>query len=420
MRNLRLESANAVNRKVHDSGRFRRRDHVAINALWVGLQFQDAALLAIIVPAIVLKLSPANHTNVLAALSTAVGIAGTAIPPFAGALSDRSRRAGGDRRVQSAIWLLIDALALVVMAMVSTIVALGTVLVVATVALTVTSTIYQVLIPEIVPRRFWGAAAGYRGAMTLLGTIGGLLAAALLPPSVALFLTAALVALSALTLFAVPASPPVDRTPPAAKAIVRNRVDLFVTMIARAWIVLGMALLNTYVLYFFSDVLGIHNASLGTGLVACAALVGAVGSSVVAGVLSDRLDRRLTVCLSGIPMVIAALGFALYPTYDLMFVYSALFGLGFGGVFSVGWALALDAVPEIGDVARDLGIWWTLSQVPTIAAPALGAIIIAHGATPADGYRWMFATAGLCFALGSLTVLFVRKRAPMQGASATP
>jgi len=85
-----------------------------------------------------------------------------------------------------------------------------------------------------------------------------------------------------------------------------------------------------------------------------------------------------------------------------------MFGLGYGGVFSVGWALALDAVPELGDVARDLGIWSTLSNAPVVIAPALGAVIIAHGATPSDGYRWLFATASASFLLGSLTVLAVR------------
>ena len=44
-----------------------------------------------------------------------------------------------------------------------------------------------------------------------------------------------------------------------------------------------MTLLNTYVLYFFSDVLGVHNASFGTGMVAGAALIGAIVSSIFAG-----------------------------------------------------------------------------------------------------------------------------------------
>ena len=169
------------------------------------------------------------------------------------------------------------------------------------------------------------------------------------------------------------------------------------TLFARGWIVFGMTLLNTFVLYFFNDVLGARDArdaSLKTGLVAGSALLGAIVSSVLAGKLSDRFDRKLVVALSGVPMTLAALGFALVPSPQAIFVYAGLFGLGFGGVFAVGWALALDTIPELGDVARDLGIWGTLSNLPSIAAPLIGGWIIAHGATPADGYRWLFAERG--------------------------
>jgi MFS family permease len=381
---------------------------VAVNALWVGVHFQDAALMAIIIPALLLQLIPENHTNALAALSTLVAITMAIVPPFAGALSDRRRRRGGDRRIQTAIVLVIDAAALVAMAEVSSVVELAAAVVVATVGLMAGSTIYQVLLPEIVPRRLWGTAAGFRGAMTLVGTVVGLLLAAVLSPRAALLAAAAGVAFSALTLLFVPASPAyVATTEQRERARVRDLRDLVVTLIARAWIVLGMTLLNTYVLYFFNDVLGIHNATFDTGLVAGAAMVGAVVSSVTIGVLSDKLDRRIVLCLSGLPMTLAALGFALVPSVHVIFVYAVLFGIGYGGVLSVGWALALDAVPELGDVARDLGIWGTLSNLPMVIAPGIGAVIITSAASPSDGYRWLFATASGCFLLGSLTVLAV-------------
>jgi MFS family permease len=368
--------------------------------------------MAIIIPALLLQLIPENHTNALAALSTLVAITMAIVPPFAGAISDRRRRRGGDRRIQTAIVLVIDAAALVAMAEVSSIVALAAAVVVATVGLMAGSTIYQVLLPEIVPRRLWGTAAGFRGAMTLVGTVVGLLLAAVLSPRAALLAAAAGVVFSALTLLFVPASPAyVATTERRERPRVRDRRDLIVTLIARAWIVLGMTLLNTYVLYFFNDVLGIHNATFDTGLVAGAAMVGAVVSSVTIGVLSDKLDRRIVLCLSGLPMTLAALGFALAPSIHVIFVYAVLFGIGYGGVLSVGWALALDAVPELGDVARDLGIWGTLSNLPMVIAPGIGAVIIAGAASPADGYRWLFATASACFLLGSLTVLAVSPKA---------
>jgi MFS family permease len=294
------------------------------------------------------------------------------------------------------------------MAQVSTVAGLGGTVVIATVALMSGSTVYQVLLPEIVPRSLWGTAAGYRGAMTLVGTIVGLLLAALLPARTALLVDAAGVALSAATLLFVPPSPPYVDERKTGGPTIRDRWDFFVTMIGRGWIVLGMTLLNTYVLFFFTDVLGIKNASYNTGLVAGAAMVGAVASSVAAGVLSDKLDRRLVVCLSGLPMTLAALGFGLLPDPHIIFLFAALFGLGYGGVFSVGWALALDSVPEIGDVARDLGVWGTISNLPMIVAPAIGYAIIKHGTTPSDGYRWLFISAGAAFFIGSLSVLAVR------------
>ncbi len=356
-------------------------------------------------PAIVLRIAPHDHTAVLSVLATLVGAAVALVPPLAGWLSDRAKRRGGDRRRETAVALGFDVAAIVAMAFAMSTGALGVALLAATVAITAAQTIYQALLPELVPRSAWGASAGVRGAFTLAGTVLGLLAAALLAPQHALLAMAAAVAFAGVSLTAIPA--PAPSAPPPPHAVIRDRHDLWVTVVARGWIVLGMTLLNTYVLYFFSDVLRVANASVGTGMVAGAALLGAIVSSIGAGKLSDKLDRRVTVALSGVPMTLAALGFALVPDVRLIFVYALLFGLGFGGVSSVGWALTLDAIPELGDVARDLGVWGTLSNLPLIAAPPIGAWIIAHGATTADGYRWLFASAGMCFAIGSLWVLRV-------------
>jgi MFS family permease len=279
-------------------------------------------------------------------------------------------------------------------------------------ALSTSSTIYQALLPEIVPREAWGISSGVRGALTLIGTIAGLLVAALLNARWALYTTAACVAIGMLSLLLIPEKlnangrDDAERHPDAPP----DRHDLIVTLIARAFIVLGMTLLNTYILYFFHDVLHVANAPLRTGLTATGALGGAIVSSIAAGLASDRYDRRYIVAGAGIPMTIAGIGFALYPSPDALIGYAVLFGLGFGAVFSVGWALALDSIPEMGDVGRDLGIWATLSGLPAIAAPAMGAFIIKHGETPALGYRWLFITASIAVALGSATVLKVRKK----------
>jgi MFS family permease len=302
----------------------------------------------------------------------------------------------------------VDALALFGIAYARTTPALAVAIAISAIAISAASTIYQALLPEVVPRHAWGVSSGFRGALTLLGTVVGLLVAALLAPRWALYTTATIVALGALTLALIPNANGDEQAD--APAHVADRHDLVVTAFARAFMVLGMGLLNTYILFFFHDILHVANAPLRTGITASGALGGAIVASVIAGVLSDRVDRRLVFVASGVPMVIAGFGFAFAPTPGALIGYAALFGVGFGGVFSVGWALALDALPEMGDVGRDLGIWSTLSGLPAIAAPAFGAWMIGLGATPRDGYRLMFAVATACFAAGALTVLLVRKR----------
>ena len=402
---------------VDEASTFRRRHHATVNALWVGIQFQDAALLAIIVPAIVLQLAPRSHTAILAVLATLASTCATLIPPVAGTLSDRGRRGGSDRRIETGIALGVDALALVGMGFAASTFSLGFALGVSAIALSTASTIYQALLPEVVPRHAWGISSGVRGALTLLGTIAGLLVAALINPRWALFTTAAAVAAGTLTLMLIPEPRNGNGTDDAQSGgpQVSDRHDLIVTLIARACIVLGMTLLNTYVLYFFADVLHVKNAPLRTGLTATGALGGAIVSSIVAGIISDRFDRRYVVAAAGVPMTLAGIGFALYPTPEALIGYAALFGLGFGAVFSVGWALALDSIPEMGDLGRDLGIWSTLSGLPAIGAPALGAFVIAHGATVREGYRTLFVIASIAFAMGSLVVLKVRPRRSAAG-----
>jgi hypothetical protein len=80
------------------------------------------------------------------------------IVPLAGVLSDRLRRRVDDRRVQTAFAFAIDAAALLAMACVSSIVDLGAATIIATVALTGGSVVYELLVPEIFARGHCRAA----------------------------------------------------------------------------------------------------------------------------------------------------------------------------------------------------------------------------------------------------------------------
>ena len=340
-------------------------------------------------------------------LATFVYVAVAVVPPVAGWLSDRARRRGGDRRRETALALCVDVLAIGAMAFAASVGALGAALVAATIAITAAQTIYQALLPEVVPRDAWGTSSGARGVMTLAGTVLGLLAAALLPPQARAVRDGRgdgdLGDVARRDRCARRRARRQRRTRRCATA-----TTSCVTLFARGWIVLGMTLLNTYVLYFFSDVLGARDASLKTGLVAGSALVGAIVSSVFAGKLSDRIDKRFVVALSGVPMTLAALGFALVPAPqpDLRVrrAVRARFRRRVRGRLG---ARARHDPGARRRRARPRRVGHALELAARSRRRRIGGWIIAHGATPADGYRWLFASAGLCFAIGSLVVLRV-------------
>jgi MFS family permease len=169
-------------------------------------------------------------------------------------------------------------------------------------------------------------------------------------------------------------------------------------------------MLQTFVLFFFRDVQKVGNPSVGTALYAFATIAGALISSIYLGLLSDRYSRKIVTSLAGACMALATIGFALAPELRWMLPFAVLFGIGFGGVISSGWALAMDAIPQLRDVARDLGLWGIATLFPNVIAPLVGGWLIGlfHGTRA--GYQAVFGLAGFSFALASLTVLRVGSR----------
>jgi MFS family permease len=378
-----------------------------LNALWIPLAFQDAALMAIAVPAALLHLVPHDYRTVLAALSSGSSFAAMLVPPLAGWFSDRHKRGGGSRRVLVAFGISLNVLALIGLALARDLGFFAFFLVVAIASANVALAAYQALLPEIVPRAQWGIVSGIRGAATLVGAALGLSIAGELPePTLTFLATAAILAVFAFSLFGITDG---NWSEPE-HAHVRDWHDFRIVFAARAGVFFGLTLLMTFVLTFFHDVLHVANPAAGTGLVGLSSLVGALVSSVWLGFLSDRVPRRIVVSLAGVPMTLAALGFAFAPDQTWMLPFAALFGIGFGGIISTGWALAMDSVPELRDVARDLGIWGIATHLPNVLAPLVGGGVLAAFDGSRVGYQIVFGIAGLSFALTSLVVLRIGRK----------
>jgi MFS family permease len=166
----------------------------------------------------------------------------------------------------------------------------------------------------------------------------------------------------------------------------------------------------TFILYFFRDVLHAGNPQAGPGFVAAASLAGSIASALYLGWLSDRIPRKFAVAACGVPMTLAAAGFAFVPDARFIYGFAVLFGIGFGGVLSTGWALAIDTVPKMRDVARDLGVWGIAQNLPQVIAPIFGWWLLSAYGMSVAGYRLLFIAAAGSFAIGSSSVLAVRRR----------
>jgi MFS family permease len=441
-----------------------RRELLGLNVLWFALNFVFAALLPIVIPAqILLYISPGATGNgqqalFLGGLAALGAVTAVIVQPTVGALSDRTSTRLGKRRpyILGGAVVMLVGLALLAFTHLVALFILGMFFVV--VANTTSGTAYQGLVPDRVPSAQRGAASGYMGLMTILGTVRSLAVASLLlsqagatgraihtlaasiarGASLFYMVGACLVVVAAIvTLVAVRETPyPViardDAHTHRRQRLARLWLDpwrhpnftwVFLT---RAFVVLGLALFTTYIAYYFAQVAHVANFVQATAINAVLALGGAVLSTLVVGVLSDRVRRRAPiVCIAGSFMALTALAFVVAPGRIPLWPLGILFGLGYGAYMSVDLALAVDALPSQRDAGKDLGLWSMAATLPAVVAPVLGSAVIfladLAGQT-AFGYRAVFGLATIFLFLGAIFVLKVReqRRHPHTPATSAP
>ena len=296
-----------------------------INFLWLPITFQDTALLTIAVPATTARLAPANHVFVLSILASMTALATMLVPPVSGWLSDARRRRGGSRSSFVFAGLAIDVAALVGLAYANTLPAFAILLVIATLGSNIALSAYQAMLPEAVPRKHWGIVSGIRGVATLAGTIIGFAIAGLAPrPEITYLAAAGVMGVGAISLLGVREG---AYGAEEEHAHVRDWHDFMVVFVGRALVFFGLTLLQTFVLYFFRDVLRLGNPSAGTALYAFATVIGAVASSVVLGILSDRAPRKIITALACACLALATIGFAVVPELRWILPCAVLFGI---------------------------------------------------------------------------------------------
>ncbi len=412
-----------------------------LNVLWFATNFQTAALLPVVVPAqILLFVAPgtvgsAEQASYLGWLGAAAALVSIAVQPTVGMLSDRTASPLGRRRPHVAWGTVVQVAGSAGLIWANDPWTFALSLLVLQVGNNAAQAAYQGLFADLVPARQRGAASGFFGLMTILGNAASFgLALALLGSATAAHpraLTrgaAAYYLVTLLTLAATcglltatvrePLAPPPAAESGGVRALLarwtepwrhRNYAWVF---IARFSFIVGLTLFLTFIEYYFARVAHVSSYVQATAAVALIALLVAVASSIGLGVLSDRLRRVPLAFTATLVMTGAALLFLVAGGSVPLWWLGGLFGLGYGGYFSVDWALAVDSLPSIRTAGRDLGLWNLSGAVGGMIAPALGGGIVGVAAAAGHtetGYQVVFAAAALAFLAAAAAVLGVRE-----------
>ena len=443
------------------------RQQLTLSVLWFGLNFQTAALFAVVLPVqILLFVSPGQVGNaqqavLLGWLSVLGGVVSLFLPPLVGALSDRTVGTLGRRRPYVILGTVIELLGAWILATPHNLGFLLAGLLIFEAGNNVCTAGYQGMLPDLVPEAQRGEASGYMGLMTILGNAAsfGLAAVVLgavstntlssgtmgvIRSGMALYYISSGLVLGLGALITVlwvretryesygdvllgrgrfvsrePVKPAEERIHDwfALWLTPWQKRDFTLVFLTRTSVMLGISVFMTFIAYYFASVAQVTNFVQETAALAVLALGGAASSAFLLGIVSDRLRYRLgrvpLVCAATTCMSLAALAFVVFPAGVPLWPMGVLFGVGLGAYFSVDWALAVDVLPSSDNVGKDMGIWSIATTLPAIIAPFVGAVVLSiAGFTghTALGYRLVFTLAAALLVAGAICILLVRDR----------
>ena len=398
-------------------------DQIYLSTYWFGLNFHWGALLTIAIPAEVLRFVPdAEKGRALGLVFAAGAFIAMVVMPLSGALSDRSLSPFGRRRPFMVAGAFLNAAALLALGYAPSFALFIVAYWFVQFANNFGGSAYSGFIPDLVPQEQRGSASGFMGLMSQLGTIGAAVVAGILMQRglrVPLYLTiiGVLLFTMLITVWKVREQPLTRRPPFGWREFLvqfwvdpRRHPDFAWLFVSRFLAMMGVYTLLTFLQFFLKDYLRVPRFTEATGIVQIAVVMGALASALAAGWLSDRVGRRWIVSASTALMGVLCLVFLTAPSFRLMLVLGVIFGLGYGALLSVEWALATDVLPSQSSAAKDLGIWGMAVTLPQVIAPIVGGpmLDVFNRMGTNQGYVALMLIGAVYFIISALTVWKIR------------
>jgi MFS family permease len=288
----------------------------------------------------------------------------------------------------------------------------------------------QALVPDHVPESQRGAASGWKSALEILAFVlgrqisGRLVSEGMVPAAVSVAAIAVVVAI-AIVAITIRGTERRGTSAPAPRfdlrrafRVERSQNPSFGPWFANRVLVWGgFVALNTFLLFFVIDVLGLAEAQAQRFVGDLSALMG-IGLLLVAlpaGWLADRIGRKRLVAAASLTACGGTALLLVAPTTTMALVAGGILGVSVGVFLTASWALATQIVPAM-EAARMLGLANIATAVGSGLARLSGGLIIdpfnrLTGST-AGGYMLLFALAGAAFLAGGLAILRLPSDSP--------
>jgi MFS family permease len=423
-------------------------DFVVLSVYWIAIGYLWTSLGGLILPDLVVHLVGNAHKGVALGVLEGVGsLMAVFWQPLAGAYSDRTHTRFGRRRPFIFAGTIGDVIFLIGIALSGT---YWIVLIFYFLLQTASNTAqgpYQGLLPDVVPENQRGTASGYYGASNVIGLLAGTVGAGFILSHFGR--TTAILSICLLLL--VTMLPTVLFIPDRAEATespFRSAWQMVATtfsrplrysnflwlMASRLLILMGLVGLQSFILYYFSDVFfhghvdrAVRAAYTLQGLVIVSALIVALPAARS----SDRLGRRPLIFIGGL-LGAAGVLLLVFSHYELLpasilqplahtlrvprlaaqaTLVGIVIGIGYGLFFSVDWAFIQDIIP-----GNEAGLFMGFSNIATAGAGVIarfvGGFLLEFNNGPhllglPGGYPVIFTVFFIWLLLGGLLILKV-------------
>jgi MFS family permease len=342
-------------------------------------------------------LSAIAGAGAASAFSIVTGVAallGLIAQPLTGRFSDRTKARFGKRRSWILTGGLVSSLVLVGMVFTTTVWQVVLDWAVVSVFINVQFAATGALLAEQVPAKRRGSMSGVLGSMAIVGPILGLGAVSLVPTMQ--WLQWIIVAGSGILLVVISVSllkdPQQMRPAGEVRLTVRDLVKSFWLNPRKhpafgwAWAVRFLVTCagasTTYNALLLINRFHYAPSKVGAPVLLLTLLYGVliVIFSTVGGVLSDKIQRQKPfVMVAGVIAAVALVIIGIAPTVSVLFIATAILGVGAGVFLSVDLALSVRMLPDPKNVGKDIAVMALANTLPSSVVPFMAPLFLLVG-----------------------------------------